>query len=478
MINCNPETVSTDYDTANRLYFESLTCEDVLEIIRVESTNGILHGTIVQLGGQTPLNLSRSLVKHNIAILGTSPAAIELAEDRQQFSQLLQRHNIRQTESGFARNAIAAKQVAARIGYPVMVRPSYVLGGRAMAVVYDEKELDLYITSAAALSDHDPILIDRFLTDAIEIDVDAIADGSDVFIAGIMEHLEMAGVHSGDSACSLPPYSLSENIIAGVQAQTIVLARAVGVIGLMNVQFAVQDNIIYVLEVNPRAARTVPFVAKATGAPVAKIAARVIAGEKLKDILPQYAIADRNYTHIAVKEVVFPFARFAGSDSSLGPEMRSTGEVMGIDYSFDLAFAKAQEAASMKLPSTGSVLLISNNKDAKHVHCEIENLISWGFKVIVNKTCGNYWKMNNIPVIIQDNDEQQQIVDLLKSGEVKLVLHLPGRGFESLVLERAELMSGAAFYTTLSEVKAVVRAIGALRNAELAVRSLQFYTDK
>ncbi|MBT5308194.1 MAG: carbamoyl-phosphate synthase large subunit, partial [Rhodospirillaceae bacterium] len=339
MINCNPETVSTDYDTSDRLYFEPLTAEDVIELLRVEQSNGTLKGVIVQLGGQTPLKLCHDLEAAGIPILGTSPDAIDLAEDRERFQTLLHDLDLKQPANGISRSIEEAQQVAADIGYPLVVRPSYVLGGRAMEIVHDDKSLNRYMTTAVKVSGDSPVLLDSYLQDAIEVDVDALSDGTDVFVAGIMQHIEEAGIHSGDSACSLPPYTLSEKVIAEIERQTASLARALQVIGLMNIQFAVKGDDIYILEVNPRASRTVPFVAKATGLPVAKIAARLMAGEKLADFTLK---ADAKRDHVAVKEAVFPFARFPGVDIILGPEMKSTGEVMGLDTDFERAFAKSQ----------------------------------------------------------------------------------------------------------------------------------------
>ena len=360
MVNCNPETVSTDYDTSDRLYFEPLTAEDVVEIVRVEQQRGCLLGVIVQFGGQTPLKLAAALEREEIPILGTSPDAIDLAEDRRRFQQLLTRLGLRQPVNGTAASAGEAEAVALRIGYPVVIRPSYVLGGRAMEIVHDAAGINRYMRHAVSASGTSPVLIDRYLQDAIEVDVDAVSDGREVEIAGIMEHIEEAGIHSGDSACSLPPYSLGAATIAEIERQTVALARALGVIGLMNVQFAVKDGEIYVLEVNPRASRTVPFVAKATGVPIAKIAARAMIGEPLAD---QFAAPAGRGTHVAVKEAVFPFARFPGVDLILGPEMKSTGEVMGLDADFGRAFAKSQLGSGTSLPLEGCVFVSVRDRD-------------------------------------------------------------------------------------------------------------------
>ncbi|HEY1584885.1 MAG TPA: carbamoyl-phosphate synthase large subunit, partial [Polyangia bacterium] len=345
MVNCNPETVSTDYDTSDRLYFEPLTAEDVIELVRVEQRRGTVLGVVVQLGGQTPLKLAAALEAAKIPILGTSPDAIDLAEDRRRFQELLQRLDLKQPDNGTAYSAAEAEAVATRIGYPVVIRPSYVLGGRAMEIVHGPAGLARYMTNAVKVSGRNPVLIDRYLQDAIEVDVDALADGHDVAIAGIMEHIEEAGIHSGDSACSLPPYSLPAAVIADIERQTTALAKGLGVVGLMNVQYAVKDSTVYVLEVNPRASRTVPFVAKATGVPIAKIAARVMAGERLRT----FSLDRSRVRHVAVKEAVFPFARFPGVDLILGPEMKSTGEVMGLDTDFGRAFAKSQLGSGVEL---------------------------------------------------------------------------------------------------------------------------------
>src|SRR5260221_3729424 len=352
MVTCTPETVSTDYDTADRLYFEPLTAEDVIELVQVEQRNGRVLGVSGQLGGQTPLRLAAALEQAAIPILGTSPDAIDLAEDRRRFQQLLKQLGLRQPENGTAISASEAETIAARIGYPVVIRPSYVLGGRAMEIVHAPDGLARYMAHAVTVSGSSPVLIDRYLQDAIEVDVDALADGTDVHVAGIMEHIEEAGIHSGDSACSLPPYSLGADIVAEIGRQTGALARALGVVGLMNVQYAVKERDIYVLEVNPRASRTVPFVAKATGVPIAKIAARVMAGEKLAAFRLE---ALQPLRHVAVMEAAFPFARVPGVDLILGPEMRSTGEVMGLDAHFAPAFAQSQLAAGVDLPLSGTV---------------------------------------------------------------------------------------------------------------------------
>ena len=388
MVNCNPETVSTDYDTADRLYFEPLTAEDVLEIIAAEQLNGTLKGVIVQYGGQTPLNLAHALESAGVPILGTTPEAIDLAEDRDRFAKLLRKLKLRQPKNGIARSASQARKIARKIGFPVVIRPSYVLGGRAMEIVREETQLDRYITEAVVVSGDSPVLIDSFLSNAIEVDVDAISDGKDVFIAGVMEHIEEAGIHSGDSACVLPPHSLKPSIIAEIEKQARQLALALRVVGLMNVQFAVKGDDIYILEVNPRASRTVPFVAKVTGKPVAKIAARVMAGETLAS----FKLKAKKLAHVAVKEAVFPFNRFPGVDILLGPEMRSTGEVMGLDRTYDMAFAKSQLGAGMRMPRAGTVFISVRDPDKPKVLPAIRKLVEMGFSIMATGGTQRYFE--------------------------------------------------------------------------------------
>src|SRR6266540_5611908 len=387
MINCNPETVSTDYHTSDRLYFEPLTAEDVIEIIDTERANGELHGVIVQFGGQTPLKLAEALEQAKVPILGTSPDAIDLAEDRDRFKQLLDKLDLRQAESGIANSPDAARVIADHIGYPVLIRPSYVLGGRAMEIVHDSGQLERYVARLAAdldrpsdlvVSDKRPLLIDRYLSDATEVDVDCLADGTDTYIAGIMEHIEEAGIHSGDSACSLPPYSLKPAVIAALDRQTRQLALALKVGGLMNVQYDIKAGEIYVLEVNPRASRTVPFVAKVIGLPIAKIAARIMAGESLAS----FSLEPPRFDHVGVKEAVFPFARFPGVDTVLGPEMKSTGEVMGLDHSFAVAFAKSQIGGGSRLPREGTVFVSVKDADKPRIVDAIPLLSALGFHII------------------------------------------------------------------------------------------------
>jgi carbamoyl-phosphate synthase large subunit len=476
MINCNPETVSTDYDTSDRLYFEPLTAEDVLEILHVEQQNGTLKGVIVQFGGQTPLNLAKALEDAGIPILGTSPDAIDLAEDRERFAALVNKLGLKQPENGIARSREEAIAVADRIGYPVLMRPSYVLGGRAMEIVDTQAQLENYIQTAVIVSGDSPVLIDRYLRDAIEVDVDAIADGDDVVVAGILQHIEEAGVHSGDSACSLPPYSLPKPIIAEIARQTDALARALRVNGLMNIQYAVKDGDVYLIEVNPRASRTVPFVAKAIGAPIAKIASLVMAGQKLKD-LPRINL---DVTHIAVKEAVFPFARFPGVDPVLSPEMKSTGEVMGIDRDFATAFAKAQIGAGMPLPDSGKLFVSVKDSDKTVVLPAVRQLIELGFAVCATGGTADYLAEQGI-VVERVNKVAQgrpHIVDKIKDGEIAIIFNTT-EGWQSLKdsedIRRSALMGKVTQYTTASASVAAAQAIAALRERNLEVRTLQSY---
>ncbi len=477
MVNCNPETVSTDYDTSDRLYFEPLTAEDVVEIVRVEERRGTLLGVIVQFGGQTPLKLAAALEREQIPILGTSPDAIDLAEDRRRFQGLLTRLGLRQPENGTAHSATEAEAIALRIGYPVVIRPSYVLGGRAMEIVHDAAGLDRYMRQAVTASGTSPVLIDRYLQDAIEVDVDAIADADEVEVAGIMEHIEEAGIHSGDSACSLPPYSLTPSTIAEIERQTVALARALGVVGLMNVQFAVKGDDIYVLEVNPRASRTVPFVAKATGVPIAKIAARVMAGQRLADCgghrRPRGA-------HVAVKEAVFPFARFPGVDLILGPEMKSTGEVMGLDADFGRAFAKSQLASGTNLPLKGCVFVSVRDHDKRALVEPCRRLVEMGFTLIATRGTAHALRADGLPVtsVKKVRDGRPHIVDHMLSDEVQLVFNTTEGSqaiADSFGLRRTALTHAIPYYTTVAGARAAVQAIAALRAGSLEVAPLQSY---
>ncbi len=477
MVNCNPETVSTDYDTSDRLYFEPLTAEDVLEILHTEQQNGELVGVVVQLGGQTPLKLAQALQDAGIPILGTSPDSIDLAEDRERFAALINQLGLKQPDNGIARSAEEAVQVAETIGYPVLMRPSYVLGGRAMEIVDTRAQLETYIREAVVVSGTSPVLIDRYLRDAIEVDVDAVADGEQVHVAGVLQHIEEAGVHSGDSACSLPPYSLPADIVAEIERQTHVLARALKVKGLMNVQYAVKDGQVYLIEVNPRASRTVPFTAKATGIPVAKIAARVMAGE----MLSAFDLSPRNVgNHIAVKEAVFPFARFPGVDPVLGPEMRSTGEVMGIDGDFATAFAKSQLGAFTILPETGRVFISVKDSDKPQIIDAARDLVTMGFQLVATSGTAATLEAAGIPVarVNKVAEGRPHIVDRIKDGEIALIFNTT-EGLQSLKdsqsIRASALYGRIPYYTTAPASRAAVAAMAALRRHKLEVRPLQSY---
>ncbi len=476
MINCNPETVSTDYDTSDRLYFEPLTAEDVLEILHVEQSNGTLAGVIVQFGGQTPLKLAQALEDAGIPILGTTPDAIDLAEDRERFAALVTKLNLLQPANGIARSREEAVAVAERIGYPVLMRPSYVLGGRAMEIVDGLAQLDAYIQTAVQVSGDSPVLIDQYLRDAIEVDVDAICDGDDVVVAGVLQHIEEAGVHSGDSACTIPPYSLSDEIVAEIERQTDLLARALEVRGLMNIQFAVKDGKVYLIEVNPRASRTVPFVAKAIGQPIAKIAARVMAGEKLA-ALPRI---DRRISHIAVKEAVFPFARFPGVDPVLSPEMKSTGEVMGIDMDFAIAFAKAQLGAGDELPQSGTVFVSVKDSDKPVILPAVKTLAGLGFTMVATSGTADFLESEGIAVerVNKVAQGRPHIVDRIIDGGVALIFNTT-EGWQShkdsASIRASGLSKKVPYYTTASASVAAAEAIAAMRNQNLEVRSLQSY---
>ena len=476
MVNCNPETVSTDPDTSDRLYFEPLTAEDVLEIVRREQEKGELLGVIVQLGGQTPLKLAAELQAAGVPILGTSPDSIDLAEDRERFARLVRQLGLKQPANGIARSRDEALQVASRIGYPVLLRPSYVLGGRAMEVVEGPEQLDHYIATAVAVSGSSPVLIDRYLRDAIEIDCDAICDGSDVIVAGVMQHIEEAGVHSGDSACALPPHSLPKTIIDEIERQARALALALKVKGLMNVQFAVKEGEVYLIEVNPRASRTVPFVAKATGSPVAKIASRVMAGANLAEA----GEIQREPAYTSVKQPVFPFGRFPGTDPVLGPEMKSTGEVMGIDKDFDLAFSKALLGAGIDLPDGGTAFVSVKDSDKRHIIPAVEKLLELGFKVIATGgtceyLCGKGLEVERVNKVAQG---RPHIVDKLTDGDVQLVFNTT-EGWQSLKdsysIRATAVQRKVPYFTTAAASLAAARSIETLRGRLLEVRSLQSY---
>jgi carbamoyl-phosphate synthase large subunit len=485
MVNCNPETVSTDYDTSDRLYFEPLTAEDVIEIVRVEASRGRLLGVIVQFGGQTPLNLAKALERDRIPILGTSPDAIDLAEDRERFQLLLRSLGLRQADNGTAHSPEEAEAIARDIGYPVVIRPSYVLGGRAMEIVHDMAGLSRYIRRAVNVSGSSPVLIDRYLQNAIEVDVDAVADGAEVYVAGIMEHIEEAGIHSGDSACSLPPYSLDAETIAEIERQTMALARALDVVGLMNMQFAVKDGDVYVLEVNPRASRTVPFVAKATGVPIARIAARVMAGERLATLLPAgsrraWQGGGKSLGHVAVKEAVFPFARFPGVDLILGPEMKSTGEVMGLDSDFGRAFAKSQLGSGTVLPHSGCVFVSVRDSDKAALVGPCRQLAAWGFELVATSGTARKLREDGVPVglVNKVQEGRPDIVDEMRSGRIQLVFNTT-EGVQAIAdsfsLRRTALTHNIPYYTTVAGARAAVQAIGALREGCLEVAPLQSY---
>jgi carbamoyl-phosphate synthase large subunit len=476
MVNCNPETVSTDYDTSDRLYFEPLTAEDVLEILAVEQSRGTLVGVIVQFGGQTPLKLAQALEDAGIPILGTSPDAIDLAEDRERFAALVTKLKLLQPSNGMARSREEAIAVAERIGYPVLIRPSYVLGGRAMEIVDGPAQLEDYIQTAVQVSGDSPVLIDQYLRDAIEVDVDAICDGDDVVVAGVLQHIEEAGVHSGDSACSLPPYSLSDEIVEEIERQTDLLARALEVRGLMNIQFAVKDGNVYLIEVNPRASRTVPFVAKAIGQPIAKIASRVMAGEKLANL----PTINRSIDYIAVKEAVFPFARFPGVDPVLSPEMKSTGEVMGIDNDFATAFAKSQLGAGEYLPSSGTVFVSVKDTDKPIILPAVKLLADLGFSTIATGGTADYLEQHGITVerVNKVAQGRPHIVDRIIDGGVALIFNTT-EGWQShkdsASIRASGLSKKVPYYTTASSGVAAAEAIAATRNQKLEVRSLQSY---
>jgi len=485
MVNCNPETVSTDYDTSDRLYFEPLTAEDVLEIIRTEQANGTVEGVIVQFGGQTPLKLASALEEAGVPILGTSPDAIDLAEDRDRFKALIDRLGLKQADSGIARSPAEARAVADAIGYPLMIRPSYVLGGRAMEIVHDGAELDRYVARLSAtlnrpselvVSERRPLLIDRYLSDAIEVDVDCIADGKDTFVAGVMEHIEEAGIHSGDSACSLPPHSLGPEIVAELERQTRELALALGVVGLMNVQFAIKDGDVYILEVNPRASRTVPFVAKVIGLPIASIAAQVMAGRSLAS----FELKPRKLDHIGVKEAVFPFARFVGVDPILGPEMRSTGEVMGLDRDFAMAFGKSQLAAGQALPTSGTAFVSVKDSDKDRVVAPVRDLVEMGFRIVATRGTKRHLEQHGIPCeqVNKVLEGRPHIVDAMKNGEIAIVFNTT-EGARALAdskdIRRTALLNHIPYYTTLAGAIAVTRAIRALKSDTLKVAPLQSY---
>ena len=478
MVNCNPETVSTDYDTSDKLYFEPLTHEDVLSIINKENENGEVLGAIVQLGGQTPLKISESLSKAGITILGTSVDAIDLAEDRERFQKLLQRLNLKQPENGIASSKNEAVEITEKIGFPVVIRPSYVLGGRAMEIVHNKQQLQKYINEAVSVSGDSPVLIDSFLRNAIEVDVDAISDGNDTFIAGIMEHIEEAGIHSGDSACALPPQTLKDNIINKITTYTKKLAKELNVIGFINIQFAIQDENIFVLEVNPRGSRTVPFVAKSIGIPLVKIASLIMTGKKLSD----FKLSKSKIQHISVKEAVFPFARFPGTDVILGPEMKSTGEVMGIGSTFGEAFAKSQIGASVNLPLYGQIFISIKDDDKINIIPIAKNFSDLGFTICATHGTAKALNDNDIKTkyIKKVIEGRPNAVDAMLSKEIQIVINTAAGSNsikDSFSLRQTALLNKIPYYTTLQGANAASMAIKAMKNKKLDVKSLQSYFE-
>lgn len=475
MINCNPETVSTDYDTSDRLYFEPLTLEHVISILETESREGELVGVVVQFGGQTPLKLAAAIEEAGFPILGTPPSAIDRAEDREQFKMLLDELDLLQPRNGIAYSSDEAQKIAQTVGYPVVVRPSYVLGGRAMEIVRNPSELTKYIHEAVSVSGNNPVLIDQFLPNAVELDVDALSDGENSYVAGIMQHIELAGVHSGDSACSLPPYSLNQKITDEIKRQTKELARALEVVGLMNVQFAVQDDQIFVLEVNPRASRTVPFVAKSVGSPIASIAARIMAGESLSD----FDLKSTEPNHFSVKEVVLPFSRFPGVDALLGPEMRSTGEVMGLDQSFEQAFLKAQIAADMEIPSSGQVFISVRDADkTEEMLNSARTFVDLGYSLLATRGTAGFFQENGVEceAINKIYEGRPNIADAIKNKEISLVINsTEGRQTvaDSLTIRTASIQANVPYCTTAAAAQVIARVVRSRGQIELEVRTLQ-----
>jgi carbamoyl-phosphate synthase large subunit len=473
MVNCNPETVSTDYDISDRLYFEPLTKEDVLRIIEAEKPQGV----VVQFGGQTPLKLAVPLAEAGVTIVGTQPDAIDRAEDRKRFSDMLTELGLQQPQNGTARSSHEAHIIAVNIGYPVMVRPSYVLGGRAMQILYDAESLDDYLQKTSFDLGLHPLLIDDYIEDAIEVDVDAIADGTDVVVAGIMEHVEMAGIHSGDSACSLPPHTLPANIIHTIQQQTVLLAKELQVIGLMNIQYAVKEDQVYILEVNPRASRTVPFVSKSIGVPLAKLAMKVMAGRTLRDLdflqVPQCS-------HIAIKEAVFPFTKLGVSDVLLGPEMHSTGEVMGIDQSFGWAFAKSQAATGLAMPLNGTALLSVKDGDKPAALGLAQCLDQLGFSIKATKGTAAFLQQHGIPAraVNKIKEGRPHIGDLIKNKDLAMVINTVGDKAsqeDSAPIRTAAVFGGIPYFTTMQGAQAAVFGIEAMKKTGMTVKSLQEY---
>ena len=480
MVNCNPETVSTDYDTSDRLYFEPLNFEDLIEIINIEKSSGNLLGIIVQFGGQTPLKLAKELEKNNIdiKILGTSQDAIDLAEDRDRFQKLISDLNILQPRNGIATSSDEAINIVNDIGYPVVIRPSYVLGGRAMEIVHSDEQLEKYMKEAVIVSGDNPVLIDSYLRDAIEVDIDALCDGDDIYIAGILEHIEEAGVHSGDSACSIPPFSLKKEILKELESQVKLLAQGLNVIGLMNTQFAIKEDKIFILEVNPRASRTVPFIAKVLGKPLAKIATKIMLGSKINTM----NLEEANINHFAIKEAVFPFKRFTGVDTILGPEMRSTGEVMGIDKDFGMAFAKSQIGSGSKIPTGGSVFVSVKDTDKDKILRPVSELISLGFEIYATDGTAEFFNKNNIKAekINKVLQGSPHIVEMISEKKISLVFNTtetPQAIKDSKSIRRSALESETPYYTTVSGANAAVMAIKAIRNNEMTVKTIQSFGE-
>ena len=475
MVNSNPETVSTDYDTSDKLYFEPLTREDVLHIIKKEKPEGV----IVQFGGQTPLNLAVPLAKAGVPILGTSPDSIDRAEDRKRFQQFLHKLNLLQPENGTAQTADEALDIAVRIGYPVVVRPSYVLGGRAMRIVYNEKDLASYMNSAIDVSPDRPILIDKFLKDAVEIDVDAISDGENTIIGGIMQHIEEAGIHSGDSACVLPPHSISKEMIETIKDATRAMAAELKVKGLMNIQYAVKENTLYVLEVNPRASRTVPFVSKATGVPLAKLATMVMLGKTL----PELGLTEEvKVSHYAVKEAVFPFDRFDNVDTLLGPEMKSTGEVMGMDVCLGLAFAKSQLAAGQKIPTEGNVLLSMRHSDKPAIVPIAKKIIALGFNILATRGTAKILEENGVACtsVHKISEGRPHILDKIQDKQIQWIVNtsLGTRTTEdAYTIRRAALNYHLPYTTTIAGAESMVKAIGTMQQESMEPKSVQEYFE-
>ncbi|MBN1575088.1 MAG: carbamoyl-phosphate synthase large subunit, partial [Chitinispirillaceae bacterium] len=475
MVNSNPETVSTDYDTSDKLYFEPLTFEDVMNIIDNEKPAGV----IVQFGGQTPLNLAKRLKEAGAPIIGTTVEAIQRAEDRDEFAAMITKLKLNQPPNGMAVSIDEAAKVARSIGYPVLLRPSFVLGGRAMKIVYDEEDLRAFIDEALEASENRPVLIDKFIGDAIEVDVDAVSDGNSVMICGIMEHIEEAGIHSGDSACVLPPHTLSDELIAEIRRVTIAVATELGVVGLLNIQFAIRESCVYVLEVNPRASRTVPFVSKATGIPWAKIAAKLMAGKKLNQL--EEAV-ERRIDYFAVKESVLPFSKFPGADIILGPEMKSTGEVMGLDKDFGLAFAKSQDAAGNNLPRRGAVFISVRNSMHRNIIFMVKTIAALGFKIYASEGTCRVLRSNgiNVKMVPKIGEGKPDIVDLIKNNDIDLVINVPAdkkSQMDSKPIRSAAVLQGVTYITTLEGAQAAISGMDALERTGFSVKPIQEYID-